>query len=196
MDKSVRRSRVVLAPLALSSWSNSRVTVANKPAHRGEHDISRKAIARGMSECFGCPVCSCAPKCATFAHETTGAACTRHSLRPPGRGANEFAKLGRKHVAREDTYVSTSLRGAKRRSNPLFLFRGPMDCFASLAMRVPPVRCAAWSASGMMRCRPGTQSPQGVRGRRGSRLCGRDTRGAPHRSQSRLSATPGKPRGS
>jgi hypothetical protein len=33
----------------------------NKPAHRGEHDISRKAIAQGMSECFRSPVCSCAP---------------------------------------------------------------------------------------------------------------------------------------
>ena len=36
-------------------------TVARKAAHRGELDISRKAIAQGMSECFRCPVCSCAP---------------------------------------------------------------------------------------------------------------------------------------
>src|SRR5437660_2866664 len=28
----------------------------------------------------------------------------------------------------------SSLRGAKRRSNPFFLFRGNMDCFAALAM--------------------------------------------------------------
>ena len=27
-----------------------KVTVANKPAHRGEHGVSRKAIAQGMSE--------------------------------------------------------------------------------------------------------------------------------------------------
>src|SRR5207302_2675807 len=29
-------------------------------AHRGEHVISRKAIAQGMSDCLRCPVCSCA----------------------------------------------------------------------------------------------------------------------------------------
>ena len=28
-------------------------TVANKPAHRGEHEVSRKAIARGRPGCFG-----------------------------------------------------------------------------------------------------------------------------------------------
>ena len=27
-------------------------TVANKPAHRGEHEVSRKAIAQGMSDCL------------------------------------------------------------------------------------------------------------------------------------------------
>src|SRR5438445_319302 len=31
-----------------------------KADHRGEHDISRKAIAQGMSDCLRCPVCSCA----------------------------------------------------------------------------------------------------------------------------------------
>ena len=54
----------------------------NKPAHRGEHEVSRKAIAQGMSECFRCPVCSCAPNVQFLAHETAGAARTRHSLRP------------------------------------------------------------------------------------------------------------------
>src|SRR5262245_1160806 len=54
----------------------------NKPAHRGERVISRKAIARGMSDCLRCPVCSCAAFLAQFAHETAGAARTRHSLRP------------------------------------------------------------------------------------------------------------------
>ena len=59
-----------------------KVTVANKPVHRGEHEVSRKAIAQGMSECFRCPVCSCAPNVQFLAHETAGAARTRHSLRP------------------------------------------------------------------------------------------------------------------
>src|SRR6266852_9676766 len=33
------------ATLALSLWSLPQVTVAKKPAHRGEHEVSRKAIA-------------------------------------------------------------------------------------------------------------------------------------------------------
>src|SRR5437899_5206046 len=40
----------------------------NKPAHRGEREVSRKAIAQGMSECFRCPVCSCAPNVQFLAH--------------------------------------------------------------------------------------------------------------------------------
>src|SRR5437764_1221076 len=70
------------ATLASSLRSDLQVTVAKEPAHRGEHEVSRKTIAQGMSECFRCPVCSCAPKCTSLAHETAGAAPTRHSLRP------------------------------------------------------------------------------------------------------------------
>src|SRR5216110_2145160 len=70
------------ATLASSLRSDLQVTVEKEPAHRGEHEVSRKTIAQGMSECFRCPVCSCAPKCTFLAHETAGAARTRHSLRP------------------------------------------------------------------------------------------------------------------
>ena len=49
---------------------------------RGEHVISRKAIAQGMSDVLRCPVCSCAAFFALFAHEIAGAARIRHSLRP------------------------------------------------------------------------------------------------------------------
>ena len=63
MDAAVQRrmvllrtaSRVVLAPrmLAKSSWeaSLSGATVTTSPLHRGEHEVSRKAIAQGMSVC-------------------------------------------------------------------------------------------------------------------------------------------------
>jgi hypothetical protein len=65
--------------------------VAKEPAHRGEHEVSRKTIAQGMSECFRCPVGSCAPNAQFLAHETAGAARTRHSLRPLfSRRDNEF----------------------------------------------------------------------------------------------------------
>ena len=50
---------------------------------RGEHVISRKAIAQGMSDVLRCPVCSCAHFSVHIAHETAGAARIRHSLRPP-----------------------------------------------------------------------------------------------------------------
>ena len=39
------------ATLASSLWSNPLMTVANKAAHREEHEVRRKAIAWGMSEC-------------------------------------------------------------------------------------------------------------------------------------------------
>src|SRR5260370_35211708 len=51
-------------------------------------------------------------------------------------GETVFAQLGRlapRECGVVCEIVSTSLRGAKRRSNPLLL-RGNMDCFASLAM--------------------------------------------------------------
>ena len=63
---------------------------------RGEHEVSRKAIAQGRPECSSCPVCSCAPLFAQIARETAGAASTRSSLRPLfEERANEDAKLGR-----------------------------------------------------------------------------------------------------
>src|SRR5439155_26190696 len=87
-DETPRRTAKSCGPgaamLALSSReaSFSGMTVTTSPLHRGERDISRKAIAQGMSECFRCPVCSCAPNVQFLAHETAGAARTRHSLRP------------------------------------------------------------------------------------------------------------------
>jgi hypothetical protein len=33
--------------------------VARKPDHQGDHEISRKTIARGMPECFGEPAVTC-----------------------------------------------------------------------------------------------------------------------------------------
>src|SRR4030081_453536 len=77
--QSVRQRRVVLTPRC---W---RRRWQQYMAHRGEHVISRKAIAQGMSDVLRCPVCSCAPLRALFvqiAHEIAGAARIRHSLRP------------------------------------------------------------------------------------------------------------------
>src|SRR5829696_3618415 len=84
----VRRSRVVRAPRC---W---RYVGGKRPANnggkravlRGEHEVSRKAIAQGRPECSRCPVCSCAVLLALIARETAGAASTRSSLHPLNSG--------------------------------------------------------------------------------------------------------------
>jgi hypothetical protein len=87
---------------------------------RGELGISRKTIAQGMSDALRCPVCSCASH-HSFAHETAGAARTRHSLRPlSSRGADISVKLRAPRAARlwsRIQVVTTSLRA--QRSNLL-----------------------------------------------------------------------------
>src|SRR5258705_7947172 len=57
------------------------MTVSNKPGHRGEREVSRKTIARGMP---GLLRCTCGDYTRVFfiTHEAAGALGTRHSLRP------------------------------------------------------------------------------------------------------------------
>ena len=66
-----RRSRVVLTPRrwrqVLEKQSFSGATVARKPGHRGEHEISRKPLRRESRIASAGPVCSCAFFCA-FVH--------------------------------------------------------------------------------------------------------------------------------
>jgi hypothetical protein len=59
------------------------VTVARKPGHREEHEVSRKPPRREGRIASAEPVCSCAFSCVHLARETAGAARTRSSLRPP-----------------------------------------------------------------------------------------------------------------
>src|SRR5438105_2268696 len=95
---SVRRSRVVLTPRCWRQ-AGGRYPAGDggkRAVLRGEHEISRKAIAQGRPECSRCPVCSCAHLFAQIARETAGAASTRSSLRPLiSKRANEDASLGR-----------------------------------------------------------------------------------------------------
>jgi hypothetical protein len=79
-----RRSRVVLAP---RPWRQvgGRIppaTVANNAAHRGEHEISRKTIARGKPVSFGGTCSDYARMLSLAAYEAAGAASARLSLRP------------------------------------------------------------------------------------------------------------------
>jgi len=84
--ESVRRRRVVLTSRCWRqcTWRQqlSGRDGGKRAVLRGEHDISRKAIAQGMS---GCPRLYLYARVRIFyhyAHETAGAASTRHSLRP------------------------------------------------------------------------------------------------------------------
>src|SRR3984893_7896498 len=92
---SVRQNRVVLTPVAgaksavatqtrpeLRSHLNPPTTVTRRIRRRGERGISRRAITQGMPDASAEPVCSCAHFLVHLAHETAGAARTRHSLRP------------------------------------------------------------------------------------------------------------------
>ena len=93
----VRRRRVVLTP---------RGDGGKKAVHRGEHAISRKAIAQGRPECSPLNLYARVRifLCAN-ARETAGAARTRSSRRPLfSEGANEDAKLGR-HASRDREVV-------------------------------------------------------------------------------------------
>src|SRR5207248_6419648 len=104
------------------------MTVTTSQLHRGERDISRKAIAQGMSECFRCPVCSCAPKCTFLAHETAGAARTRHFLRPLFEEAQRICKSSgetRRENAKAWDIVSRALRSMERLRNDALQTRDP-----------------------------------------------------------------------
>ena len=98
---SVRQNRVVLAPVAGVKLPEKRELNRQRRSQprtrlRGDHGISRKAIAQGMSDVLRCPVCSCAAYLVQIAHGTAGAARIRHSLRPLfGEGGKFLAKLGR-----------------------------------------------------------------------------------------------------
>src|SRR5215212_11119341 len=76
---------------------------------RGEHEVSRKAIAQGRPECCRCPVCSCAVLFAQIARGTAGAASTRSSLRPLfSRRAKERCKPRAISAARTRTHIQSS----------------------------------------------------------------------------------------
>src|SRR6266446_1999289 len=79
------------------------------PILRGEREISRKAIAQGMSDCLRCPVCSCAIFVLPFAHGTAGAARIRHSLLPLLRD-NETQTSGKSCRENADVYPLFDIR--------------------------------------------------------------------------------------
>src|SRR5258707_1051709 len=107
------------------------MTVANKPGHRGEHEVAVKTIARGMPGDPGVTVVTNARVYYTT-RAAAGASDARHSLRPlMFRGywfmhdSGAFAPRGRGGIPRR--HCEEHLR----RSNPAFYFAAPkLDCFA------------------------------------------------------------------
>src|SRR6478609_6620250 len=97
------------APMLASSLrEEAQATVSNKPGHRGEHEVSRKTIARGMPGDFRCDRGDYARVLFSFAREAAGASRARHSLRPLNfRRRDVFGKPRAKPAARSPSRVCT-----------------------------------------------------------------------------------------
>src|SRR5437899_4779724 len=89
-----------------------------RAVHRGEHEVSRKAIAQGRPECSRCPVCSCALLFAQIARETAGAASTRSSLRPLSSGGQTKKQTSGETRRENAKSYPRHCEERKRRSNP------------------------------------------------------------------------------
>src|SRR5712691_2783116 len=107
------------APMLASRLrEEAQATVSNKPGHRGEREVSRKTIARGMPGDFRYDRGDYARVLFYFAREAAGALGARHSLRPllseRRNGSCKTRAKSRREIA-ESYSELPSLRGAKRR---------------------------------------------------------------------------------
>ena len=110
-------------------------TVTIKAAHRGEHEVSRKAIARGKPGCLGC-TCQIRVRSST----THCTRCCGRSRRPAfpapsvRGGSKRDARPGRKRVAGMRTHVSPPVIASEAKQSS-FLSR---DKKAGLLRRFAP----------------------------------------------------------
>ena len=79
---------------------------------QGELGISRQTIAQGMPACLGCTCMLVCTSLTNIAHETVGAASTRHSLHPLV-GGKVHANLGR-NASREREHTFSRHRPRRR----------------------------------------------------------------------------------
>src|SRR6476620_7276310 len=56
LQRTAKSCRSDAPMLASSLREEAQATVSNKPGHRGDHEVSRKTIARGMPGCSGVTV--------------------------------------------------------------------------------------------------------------------------------------------
>src|SRR6478609_5299732 len=89
LQRTAKSCRSDAPMLASSLREEAQMTVSNKPGHRGEHEVSRKTIARGMPGDFRCDRGDYARVPFSFGPEAAGASCARHSLRPLISGARD-----------------------------------------------------------------------------------------------------------
>src|SRR6478752_4777974 len=92
--------------LASSLREEAQATVSNKPGHRGEHEVSRKTIARGMPGLFRCDRGDYARVPFFFRPRGCGASCARHSLRPLISESGKFRQTSREKPRRDREAVS------------------------------------------------------------------------------------------
>ena len=123
-----RRSRVVLVPRRWDQPPDQKPggTEANKPGTPGSARISRKTIAQGMPDVLALPVVTAA----CFFCLQAGHGCGLHPAFPAPSSssrATHVASLGHERAARMRKCVS-SLRGAKRQSNPDYIRGSILDC--------------------------------------------------------------------
>src|SRR5712691_6230687 len=124
------------APMLASRLrEEAQATVSNKPGHRGEHEVSRKTIARGMPGDFRYDRGDYARVLFYFAREAAGALGTRHSLRPLiSQGERLLQNLG-----------STAPRECGRVSQTVIPAQRPLPL--SLEVRALRCTCTAGRAS-------------------------------------------------
>jgi hypothetical protein len=110
--------------LSFCGVTSVEVTVAKKPGHRGEHEVSRKPLRRESRIASAEPVCSCALSSVHFAHETAGAARIRLSLRPLQCRSGEISENLGRIAPRERAITPTLCRHRPRRRTIQY----PRDC--------------------------------------------------------------------
>src|SRR5262249_52765253 len=106
-------------------------TVAKQAAHRGEHEISRKTIARGKPGCLGCTCQTRVRSLLPIAHGAAGAVGARLSLRPLRERDDELAHLGQNRAAGTRTHAS------------------PRHCERSEAIQLSSPQQGSWIASSL-----------------------------------------------
>ena len=87
---------------------------------RGEHEVSRKAIAQGRPECSRCPVCSCAVL--LCANRTRDRGCSKHPVFPVPSVFEEGKRKCKPRVdraARSRNCINVIASAAKQSISPL-----------------------------------------------------------------------------